>query len=211
MALPAETGGSGAATPNATPMPLARATTGARKARCCQQADEEDEHGGGEGRRVAHEAKGDEAERETEAELQAGQHRLRHDPADAVDPAGEAEDEENEADHDTARGERGRRDFRHQEDRHHRLHRLNRDWQAVAEGRGDVEEPEADQERGGRETCHGDRAEDQRQERPEVAAGAADLPEVEAEVGRGGGHGALRPLSHTGTAGLRRRSGASGV
>ena len=98
-------------------------------------------------RRRSHQIEAHQSKRQTEPQLQAGQHRLRHEAGKPSNPAGQTENQQHHADHHAADGEPGWGDLGGEQDRRHSLHGLYRDRQTVVEGGGDIEGGETGQYR----------------------------------------------------------------
>jgi len=81
-------------------------------------------------------------ERDTEPQLDASNHLLRHDACEPTECTGHGEDQHCHADHHAASRERSGRQSPGEHHRGHRLEGLHRHRQAVHEARGDLHGPE---------------------------------------------------------------------
>lgn len=141
-----------------------------------QDKERHAEHGG-----RAHEIEPHESQGDAEAELQASQDRLRHQPAKLVDPARAAKDQQDRANHHAACGEARWRHFRGQQDSRHGLHWLDRDRQSIPDSGCDVGDRKSQHDRHRRDADDGNRSEHQREQRSQITERAARLPQIEPE------------------------------
>jgi hypothetical protein len=146
--------------------------------RAARDAQQQQQQPGGretEPRQPGHQLEAEQRERDAEPELEARDHRLRHQPCEARDRPGQREQQEDQPEAEAGCGDLAGGKTARDQHRRDRLHGLDRDRQPVEQAARDEERAEAEQHADRGETRHRDRAQGMRQEGAEIAERAADL------------------------------------